>query len=220
MRLRRNRPDPEPAPAAPGAAPDRDADAAQDASAAAWLAGLDDGRGWRRLAGAVVVLALAVGLAAGGLVGARTASRPAAGEAPAAAKPVPFDASGPLGELAGLTPMFSVDDQGGTFKLHADGTGRERVGGLADLASRRATPDDRLFTSEQLAAASAPGSVQVPPRTGPTCGSPTGRRRSSASPTRDRAACSRKVGSKPATCACRGKAPRWRPAASSATPAR
>jgi hypothetical protein len=164
MRLRRNRPDPEPAPAAPGAAPDRDADAAQDASAAAWLAGLDDGRGWRRLAGAVVVLALAVGLAAGGLVGARTASRPAAGEAPAAAKPVPFDASGPLGELAGLTPMFSVDDQGGTFKLHADGTGRERVGGLADLASRRGTLDDRLFTSEQLAAAPDPGSVQVPPR--------------------------------------------------------
>ena len=135
-----------------------------DVPEAAWLTGLDEGRGWRRLANLVVVVGLAAGLTAGGLFGARAASRPGAGHKRVTAPKLALvDARGPVAELAGLTPMFAVDDRGGTFELRADGTRRERVGGLADLAPRGTTQDDRLFTAGQLAVGPSPGAVQVPP---------------------------------------------------------
>lgn len=134
------------------------------ANASGWLRELDQGRGSRWLAGVVVVVALAVGLSAGGVLGSRGAAlRSVAGEQRAAARPSPLrDLNGPVGELAGLDPLFFVDDRGGAWRQNADGSRRQDLGGLPDLAGRRASSDRQELNPLQ-GAPPAPGGGDIVP---------------------------------------------------------
>jgi hypothetical protein len=125
-----------------------------------WAREFDRHRGWRRLAGVVVAVAVAVGLVAGGLLGSRGAAlRPVAGGQRAAAEPPALrELRGPVGELAGLNPLFVLDDRGGAFRQNADGSGREKLGGLSDLASRRSNTGFQLLNPIQLGGVPPPGS--------------------------------------------------------------
>lgn len=129
-----------------------------------WLQELDQGREWRLLAGAAVVAALVVGLVAGGVLGSRGAAlRPVRGADRPAAKPtVVRDVRGPIGDLAGLNPVYALDDRGAAWRLNADGSGRDRIGQLADLAARR-SPDLSGFDPLVIGGLAPAGSGTVGP---------------------------------------------------------
>jgi hypothetical protein len=130
-----------------------------------WAREFDQHRWWDRLAGVVVAAAVAVGLVGGGLLGSRGAAlRPVAGGQRAAAElPALRELQGPVGELAGLNPLFVLDDRGGAFRQNADGSGREELGGLSDLANRRSSLYFQRFNPIQLGGVPPPGSGWIVP---------------------------------------------------------
>jgi hypothetical protein len=116
----------------------------------------EPGRGRRRLAVAVPVVAVVCGLAAGGLAGERVVGRrPAAAVArPVGAANAPAGTSGPVEQLRGAGTLLFTDQQGRAYAQAADGGGRRVLGQLGELAARRAPPSlDVEVAAWQLASA-------------------------------------------------------------------
>jgi hypothetical protein len=130
---------------------------------AGWLRELDQNRGGRWMAGVVVVVAVLIGLVAGGVLGSRGAAlRPVSGDRTASRPPPLRDVRGELGDLAGLNPIYWLDDRGGAWRQRADGGRRERLGLLADLAVRR-SPDLEGLDPLVIGGPATPGSGTVGP---------------------------------------------------------
>jgi hypothetical protein len=112
----------------------------------------EHGRGRRRLALAVPVLAVVCGLVAGGLAGARlvTGRRAAAVTRPAGAWAGPKGTSGPIEQLKGAGTLLFTDPQGRAYAQAADGRDRRTLGQLAELAAQR-PPDHDLNAAALLA---------------------------------------------------------------------
>jgi len=99
----------------------------------------EPGRGRRRLALVVPVVAVVFGLVAGGLAGARVVGRRQAGAArPAATWPGPRGTSGPVEQLRGAGVLLFTDPQGRVHAQGADGRDQRVLGQLGELAARRA----------------------------------------------------------------------------------
>jgi hypothetical protein len=99
----------------------------------------ESGRGRRRLALAVPAVAVACGLAVGGLVGERMVSRRRAAvvpATPAGAGPLAGKATGPVEQLRGAGTMLFTDPQGRVHAQTADGRDRTVLGQLQELAAR------------------------------------------------------------------------------------
>jgi hypothetical protein len=113
----------------------------------------EPGRGRRRVALVVPVVAVAVGLVAGGLAGARvvTGRRPAATAArPAGTWAGPAGTSGPVEQLRGAGVLLFVDQQGRVHAQNADGSGQRLLGQLGELAGRRNPSGFDLEAAAQL----------------------------------------------------------------------
>jgi hypothetical protein len=100
----------------------------------------EPGRGRRRMALAVPVVAVVCGLVAGGVAGERVVGRrPVAAVAPAAgAEAAPAGASGPVEQLRGAGTLLYTDPEGRAHAREAAGGGHRVLGQLGELASRRA----------------------------------------------------------------------------------
>jgi hypothetical protein len=100
----------------------------------------DPGRGRRRMALVVPVVAVACGLVAGGVAGERVVGRrPVTAVAlPAGAEAAPAGASGPVEQLRGAGTLLYTDLEGRAHARGAGGGGHRVLGQLAELASRRA----------------------------------------------------------------------------------
>jgi hypothetical protein len=98
------------------------------------------GRGRRRLAVVVPVVAVVCGLVVGGLVGERVVGRrPAAAVArPGGAGGAPAGTSGPVEQLRGAGTLLFTDPQGRAHAQAADGRDHRVLGQLGELAGRRA----------------------------------------------------------------------------------
>ena len=111
----------------------------------------EQGRGRRRLAVVVPVVAVVCGLLAGGLAGAQVVERrgtgPATrvtgtsgqgtGAAGVRTTAVPADAVGPLEQLRGAGTLLFTDPQGRAHAQAADGGGHRVLGQLGELTARR-----------------------------------------------------------------------------------
>ena len=100
----------------------------------------EPGRGRRRMALVVPVVAVVCGLVAGGVAGERVVGRrPVAAVAPAAgAEAAPAGASGPVEQLRGAGTLLYTDQEGRAHAREAAGGGHRVLGQLGELASRRA----------------------------------------------------------------------------------
>jgi hypothetical protein len=98
------------------------------------------GRGRRRMALVVPVVAVVCGLVAGGVAGERVVGRrPAAAVArPAGAEAAPAGASGPVEQLRGAGTLLYTDPEGRAHAQEAGGGGHRVLGQLGELASTRA----------------------------------------------------------------------------------
>jgi hypothetical protein len=100
----------------------------------------EPGRGRRRAALVVPVVAVVCGLVAGGVAGERVVGRrPAAAVALAAgAGAAPARSSGPVEQLRGAGTLLYTDQEGRAHAREAAGGGHRVLGQLGELASRRA----------------------------------------------------------------------------------
>jgi hypothetical protein len=114
------------------------------------------GRGRRRLALLVPVVAVVCGLVAGGLAGERVVRRRAAtATQPAGARAVagPAGATGPIEQLRGAGTLLFTDPQGRAYAQGTDGGGRRVLGQLGELARRAPSGVDLEVAAAQLYAA-------------------------------------------------------------------
>jgi hypothetical protein len=121
----------------------------------------EPGRGRRRLALVVPVVAVVCGLAAGGLAGERMVGGDRAGAVrrPAAATPAgpgdpaaPGDPAGPLDQLRETGTLLFTDPQGRAQAQTADRRDHRVLGQLGELALRRAPSGRELEAAAQLLA--------------------------------------------------------------------
>jgi len=112
------------------------------------------GRGRRRLALAVPAVAVACGLAAGGLAGERVVGRRRAAPSvrQAEAGPLAGRASGPIEQLRGAGTVLFTDAQGRVHAQTADGRDHRVLGQLGDLAARRGSSGVELEAAASMLA--------------------------------------------------------------------
>ena len=114
----------------------------------------EPGRGRRRMALVVPVVAVVCGLVAGGVAGERVVGRrPVAAVAPAAgAEAAPAGASGPVEQLRGAGMLLYTDQEGRAHAREAAGGGHRVLGQLGELASRQAPSGFDLEAAAHLLA--------------------------------------------------------------------
>jgi hypothetical protein len=114
----------------------------------------EPGRGRRRMALVVPVVAVVCGLVAGGVAGERVVGRrPVAAVArPAGAQTAPAGASGPVEQLRGAGTLLYTDPDGRAHARAADGAGHRLLGQLGELATRRAPSGFDLEAAAHLLA--------------------------------------------------------------------
>jgi hypothetical protein len=117
---------------------------------------VERGRGRRRLAVLVPVVAVVCGLVVGGLAGERVVRRGAAGGqragsgAAAGAAAGPAGAAGPIEQLRGAGRLLFTDPQGRAHAQGADGGGHRVLGQLGELSGRRAPSGFELEVAAHL----------------------------------------------------------------------
>ena len=116
---------------------------------------VEPGRGRRRLAVLVPVLAVVCGLVAGGLAGERVVGRRGVATATAAGGAAagtggPPGTTGPIEQLRGAGRLLFTDQQGRAHAQAADGGGHQVLGQLGELAGRPAPSGFDLEVAAQL----------------------------------------------------------------------
>ena len=114
----------------------------------------EQGRGRRRAALVVPVVAVVCGLVAGGVAGERVVGRrPVAAVArPAGAEAAPAGTRGPVEQLRGAGTLLFTDQEGRAHAQGPDGGGHRVLGQLGELATRRAPSGFSLEAPAQLLA--------------------------------------------------------------------
>ena len=115
------------------------------------------GRGRRRVALAVPVVAVVCGLVVGGLAGERVVGRRRAAPVarPAGTVAAPEGTSGPIEQLRGAGTLLFTDQEGRAHAQAADGSGHRVLGQLGELATSRG-PSGFEFETAALMLSAAP----------------------------------------------------------------